>query len=168
MAGRAFRAGEPTVAASQRFDLSVTPQWKVSVGNNRISMVVANAPGLNMCGLGDFSRYQQLFKRLGYAVIHGERQQQKTGVELAIEHGFAPKRKGDIVGAVSIPLFMAKQKNGLSAAYVRRRAHTAVTHPEWEKKRSDWDARRYITKIALRKLWKAWHHTEAATLREAA
>lgn len=126
-----------------------------------LAVVVAEAPGWHSGGLGDFPTYQKLWKRLGLAVIAGERQQKKSNVDEALLHAYSPARRAEIYAVVGIPLFMGSKKNGLHESYSRRRAHTASTHPEWSKPHADSDARRYITKAAIKSLWKAWRRCES-------
>lgn len=49
-----------------------------------------------------------------------------------------------------------RPKGEYGAAYVRRREHTAVTHPDWTAQHAHFDALRYMMKRLLRDLWKAW------------
>ena len=57
---------------------------------------------------GDLSNYgtvSRLWKRLGLAVINGERQRKKTSAEDAIAHGYNPRRRAEIWSCVGDPLF---------------------------------------------------------------
>jgi hypothetical protein len=46
--------------------------------------------------LSDYPTVAKLWKRLGYAVIKGERQQKKKDKQAAAEHGFSPERHAEI------------------------------------------------------------------------
>ena len=100
---------------------------------------------------GDLSGYatkERVWKRLGLAVIAGERQQRKTGAEAAAAHGYSPQRRAE-VWTIGDSLFRhqwrgAKDMDGKDAAktgkpvavpahplgpygkvYGRRKEHTA-------------------------------------------
>lgn len=110
---------------------------------------------------GDLALYAnpaKLWKRLGFGVIDHKRQRCHKDKELAALHGYSAARHGEIFAAVSTPLFFAQSaaKGEYRALYETRRAHTAEAHPEWTKTHARDDAVRYITKRALRELWRAW------------
>jgi hypothetical protein len=65
-------------------------------------------------------------------------------------------RLGQLFGVVTGPLFMCKAKNKYGEVYTKRRAHTAVTHPDWTKGHSDMDGRRIMVKKFLSDLWSEW------------
>lgn len=109
-----------------------------------------------------------LWKRCGLAVIGEERQRKKSDADEAARHGYSPRRRGTIYGDIQTPLFFAKAKNAYGAVYAARRARTAETHPEWSKKHSDNDARRYIVKRLLKDLWRAWRDEASLPMRESA
>lgn len=98
--------------------------------------------------IGEYRTISGLWKRLGLAVISGERQQRKRGAA-AIEHGYSPRRRSEVWAVCSDSLFRAqwrgdKDEDGADPtktgkpvaepahaigpygeAYARRRAHTA-------------------------------------------
>ncbi len=115
------------------------------------------------CGdLANYATVSKVWKRLGLAPFNGQAGStwRRTGGLTADEWtalGYSPKRLGQLYGVVTVPLFMA-QRAGMPyrEVYLTRRAHTAITHPEWSKKRSDNDARRIMTKALIADLWSAW------------
>lgn len=113
--------------------------------------------------LADYPAYNKLWKRFGVAVIDGRRQG-APGKDATkddwIAHGYSPTRRAVLWNATN-PAFQASHDR---ATYDRRRAHTAVTHPDWPKGHSDNDARRYLGKRLLRALWQAWRRAEPARL----
>lgn len=55
--------------------------------------------------LGDYLTCSGLWKRMGLAVINGERQRKKANEAEAAEHGYSPERRAQIwsiVGSVSV------------------------------------------------------------------
>lgn len=127
--------------------------------------------------IGDYRSVSGLWKRLGLAVIDGERQRKKTSVDEAARHGYNPKRRAE-VWAVADSMFRhqwagAKEDTPAHAVgpygevYGRRKAHTlpriAATADlaftdlaKWTPKRCDNDARRVMTKALLCDLWVEW------------
>lgn len=119
-----------------------------------------------------------LWKRLGLAVINGERQRRKTGKEAAAEHGYSPSRRAEVFAFISDSMFRgqwraADEDTGEAAGprgpygevYARRRAHTeprieatedlpAADSAKWTKGRCHNDARRVMSKALLRDLWR--------------
>lgn len=130
--------------------------------------------------LGDYRSVSGVWKRLGLAVIDGERQRKKSGLEDAARHGYSPRRRSQVWAVCSDALFRAQwrgadEEAGLEArpigpygeVYARRRAHTApridatahlpATDPgKWTKGRCHNDGRRVMTKALLRDLWAEW------------
>ena len=102
-----------------------------------------------------------LWKRLGLAPYKGRAMSQWHGKDLTaaewVQQGYNGNRLGRIVGCVGTPLFMAKDRpGGYGAVYAARRAHTALTHPDWTKAHSDNDARRIMLKAFIADLWGWW------------
>lgn len=92
-----------------------------------------------------------LWKRMGLAVIDGERQRRVANdPELAIRHGYDAQRRAIVF---LIGECLLKAKGPYRAVYDERRAHTAITHPEWPPIHSHKDGLRFMTKRVLRDLW---------------
>jgi len=142
---------------------------------------VESVRGFGLLGLasiigeaGDLSNYPtvaKLWKRLGLAVIHGERQQRKAGSE-ALEHGYSPSRRS-VVWTIGDSLFRANGEYSdvcrQRKEYEREKAQAegltvcpAAKIPAKEKEsyRSDGHvhnrAKRYMEKRLIRDLWQAW------------
>lgn len=122
--------------------------------------------------LDNYSNPAKLWKRMGLAVIGGERQQRKPGAE-ALEHGYAPSRRA-VMWVIGDALFRA---NGPYAdlcrerkAYEARKAEAVgkivcpaakvpakadpadyMTHGHIHSR-----AKRWMEKRLLRDLWRAW------------
>lgn len=102
---------------------------------------------------GDLSTYSnpaKLWKRMGLAVIGGERQRKKEGAA-GIEHGYNPSRRslvwtiGDCIIKAGGPL---KELYNERKAYEMPRVKTKMhAHNR---------AKRYIEKRLLRDMWRAW------------
>lgn len=118
---------------------------------------------------GDLSNYstkERLWKRLGLAVIDGERQQMRTNPEQAAAHGYYPRRRSEIWN-IADSMFKNQwsgAKEGREAGptgpygevYQRRKTHTA-TREGWSLKRRDDDARRIMSKALVEDLWRVWN-----------
>jgi len=159
----------PFLAAIERFDgemaaiektlrkmakgLPVYP-WVKSVGGfgeGNLAAIIGEA--------GDLSNYSnpaKLWKRMGLAVIGGERQRRVSDADLALVHGYSPERRS-IAYLLGECLMKAKSKNPYGPLYDERKAYelTRVKTPAHAHNR----AVRYITKRALRDLWRAWRDT---------
>jgi hypothetical protein len=141
---------------------------------------VAQIKGLGDLGLaiivgesGDLSNYatkERLWKRLGLAVIEGERQQRKAGAEAAAAHGYSPHRRAEVWTLLSDSMFRHQwraekedQPAGPSGPYgeiyARRKAHTETR--EWTLGHRHNDARRVMSKALIEDLWKAWNASRA-------
>jgi hypothetical protein len=117
---------------------------------------------------GDLSNYatkERVWKRLGVAVIEGERQQRKAGAEAAAAHGYSPHRRAEVWTLLSDSMFRHQwrgEKDGVPAGpagpygevYARRKAHTETR--EWTLGHRHNDARRVMSKAVIEDLWKAW------------
>ena len=113
----------------------------------------------------NYPRIECLWKRLGLAVIDGERQQRKNGAEAAASHGFNPSRRAEI-WTIGDSLFRSQWRGAkddapahplgpYGAAYAKRKAATEG-RDEWSLGRRDADARRVMTKALIEDFWKAW------------
>lgn len=140
-------------------------------------MADGRIPGFALFGLailvgeaGDFTAYDRkdkLRKRLGLAPYNGlagstwgseKRRGDRKALTNAewISLGYSKHRLAQVVGCVTTPLFMAKAKSKFGEIYNARRAHTAITHPDWKPGHSDADARRYMTQRLVSDLWSEW------------
>ena len=107
---------------------------------------------------GDYSNPAKVWKRMGVAVINGERQRKVTGDE-ALVHGYNPTRRSALW---NIGENIARQKN-------RRPDHPWIMCYTADKERqlerglpkghAERRARRKMTKMMLRDLWREWEQT---------
>lgn len=126
-------------------------------------------------GLDTFATKERVWKRLGLAVIDGERQQKRTNVEEAEAHGYNPRRRAEI-WAIADSMFKHQRagdkdedgndptKSGkpmvvpahatgpYGEVYGRRKAHTETRG--WTDKHRDHDARRIMMKALVEDLWR--------------
>ena len=82
-------------------------EWAAGIrglGSLGVAVIVAEA-GIPIC---DYRTVSGLWKRLGLAVIGGERQQRKTGAEAAAAHGYSPGRRAQVWSICSDSLFRAQ------------------------------------------------------------
>jgi hypothetical protein len=117
---------------------------------------------------GDLCNYatkERVWKRLGLAVIAGERQQRRVSPELAALHGYSPRRRSEMWSLFSDSMFRAQWRGArddapahpigpYGEAYARRKAHTEGR--EWTPAHRHNDALRIMTKALIEDLWKAW------------
>lgn len=120
---------------------------------------------------GDLANYatkERVWKRLGLAVIEGERQQRRTDADAAAKHGYSPKRRAE-VWAIADSMFRHQWRGAkedtpahaiapYGAVYAARKA--ATEGREWPPARRDADARRIMTKALVEDLWRVWNGKE--------
>jgi hypothetical protein len=117
--------------------------------------------------IGSYATHQRLWKRMGLAVVEGERQQRKSNPALAAAHGYNPKRRA-ISWAVAESLFRGQSTDppgpyrviydDAKAAYLKR----GETDPAWTKGRAHNAAKRKMEKFLLMRLHQAWRRDLAA------
>lgn len=122
---------------------------------------------------GDLSRYatkERVWKRLGLAVIDGERQRRKSGADAAAAHSYNPARRAEI-WTISDSMFRhqwsgarddmpAAPKGPYGVVYAVRKAHT-INREGWTLARRENDARRIMTKFLIENLWRVWNGKRA-------
>lgn len=125
------------------------------------------------CGVGpgEFKSVAALWKRMGMAVIGGERQRRISG-DAALEHGYVARRRAlmwNIGDQVAVRQGIRNPKgddgkpigavpaNEWGALYLERKAYELARDctPMHAHNR----AKRYVEKRLLRELWKAWRRT---------
>ncbi len=119
------------------------------------------------CGnISNYSTVSKLWKRLGLAVIRGERQSKKSDVELAIEHGYSPSRRA-VMWNVGQAIFKSQsQRTDKETGEILREAgvyrQVYDKRKEYELGRVETKghahnrATRYMEKRFVKDLWKAW------------
>jgi hypothetical protein len=153
----------------------------------------ASVRGLGLLGVaiivgeaGDLASYptkSHLWKRLGLAVIDGERQQRKSDPEKAAAHGYSPQRRaemwtlgdslmrsqwagdkdanGDDPKKSGLPIAVPAHPRGpYGETYQRRRIITA-DRDDWTPGRQNADAKRVAFKRLISHLRAAWRATES-------
>lgn len=124
---------------------------------------------------GDLSRYSnpaKLWKRMGLAVIHGERQRKVKDGASAKEHGYSPERRSLVwnIGDTMIRGNVRKVKDGDEDTGERMALNhygqIYLNRKDYERPRVESDghahnrAKRYMEKRLLRDLWVAWRDAE--------
>lgn len=122
--------------------------------------------------IGAYPKKGHLWKRLGLAVIDGERQRRKTGAEAAAAHGYNPQRRAEM-WTLADSLFKhqwagakddgtaAHAKGPYGEVYARRKASTEGREG-WTDAHRDADARRIMMKQMLKHLRQHWRAAVAA------
>lgn len=143
---------KPLVKAARL--LPVAP-WARSVrglGELSLAAIVGEAGDI-----GAYGSVARLWKRMGLAVIDGERQRLVAG-EAAKRHGYNPARRSamHVIGSNLVRAGNAEYR----ALYDQRKAYEL---PRVESKGHAHNrALRFIEKRLLRELWKAWRRTDMA------
>ncbi len=130
---------------------------------------------------GDLANYatkERVWKRLGLAVMEGQKQGRRSNAEEAAKHGYSPKRRAEI-WTIGDSMFRAqrrgaKEVDGVEVpahslgiygdVYARRKAYTLVreTGPtDWTPAHRENDARRLMMKSLVEDLWRVWNGKEA-------
>jgi len=127
-----------------------------------VAMIAAEAAGPRG-DVGSYATKERLWKRLGLAVINGERQRRVEG-QAAIEHGFNPSRRAEIWTIADSMIRhqwnaateteAAGPAGPYGAVYMHRKSHTALR--EWHGFRKEADARRIMTKALIEDYWRVW------------
>jgi hypothetical protein len=107
---------------------------------------------------GDLSKYDnpaRVWKRMGLAVIGGERQRKVTDPEQAKEHGYNPQRRS-IMFVVGDNLVKLNQGGPYRTYYLAEKARQAELHPDLKPIVIDRRAKRHMTKRLLKHLWQVW------------
>lgn len=162
---RSWDAYRKQIEAQMRTLAKTLPVWPWAdnvrgLGELGVAIIIGEA--------GDpanYPRIECLWKRLGLAVIDGERQQRKSGAEAAAAHGFNPSRRAEI-WTIGDSLFRSQWRGAkddipahplgpYGAAYAKRKAATEGREG-WSLGRRDADARRVMTKALIEDFWKAW------------
>ena len=114
---------------------------------------------------GDLSKYSnpaKVWKRMGLAVINGERQRKvANNAELAIEHGYCPTRRS-LMYVISDT--MIKKQSPYREVYLARKEYEAEKNPDECKAFCHNRAMRYRVKRLLKDLWAAWRKEKPANL----
>ena len=106
--------------------------------------------------LGNYPTPAKLWKRMGLAVINGERQRKVSGAE-ALEHGYSPERRS-VMYVIGDSIIKA---GGEYAELYRERKETEArkvadgTKALWHNR-----AKRYMEKRLLKDIWRAWRKAE--------
>ncbi len=128
--------------------------------------------------LANYSTKERVWKRLGLAVIEGQKQGRRSNAEEAAKHGYSPKRRAEI-WTICDSMFRAqrrgaKEVDGVEVpahslgvygdVYARRKAYTAVreTGPtDWTPAHRENDARRLMGKALIEDLYRVWNGKQA-------
>lgn len=140
-------------------------------------VAIMGAGALGLAGLvgeaGDLSNYSnpaKLWKRMGLAVLHGERQRKVSNVELALEHGYAPHRRSLVWNIGDSIIKAQSQRTDKETGEIKREAGEyrllydarkeyelpRVQDSKAPKGHAHSRAKRYMEKRLLRDLWRAW------------
>ena len=161
------------------------PVWKLwgkdvrGLGEGSFAKILAAA--------GDLHCYRnpaKLWKRMGLAVINGERQGKRSNAEEALAHGYNPQRRSDMwnLTASMGKLTVASSKADDDTQIVNEHGESVATPispygeyyleerqkqrdklrgtREFYQKMADERAKRHLAKRVLRDMWRAWRDLE--------
>jgi len=140
--------------------------------------------------IGEYRTVSGLWKRLGLAVIDGERQRRKTDVDEALRHGYSPARRslmwnvgGSLIGGmgrgprplVGEAIDQREDWSEWQKMFVRQLRREVEKNPEQKRpdaerngsmfesfgKHASNRAKRYVEKQFLKKLWQTWRATQS-------
>lgn len=171
-------AARLTVEKEMRKMARSLPVWKSwaegvrGLGDLGMAVIVAEAGDI-----GSYATVSRVWKRLGLAVIDGERQQKKSDPDAAAAHGYNPRRRAEMYAVIADPLFRGQwrgaQEDGTPAGpigpygevYAREKAKALPrveatkelpAKDRWNGMRVERHARRLMTKALLLDLWRVW------------
>jgi hypothetical protein len=137
------------------------------VSNLGLAVIVGEAGNL-----GGYPKKGHLWKRLGLAVIKGNRQGNPGSVATAedwTEHGYKAARRAEVYAFIDDVMFRSQWRGAkddkpgypigpYGAYYGRKKAEYLIRFADepYGKKHADNAARRYMAKMFIRDLWKAW------------
>jgi hypothetical protein len=103
-----WEAMRTNAEAEMRALARTLPVWAWSegvrgLGALGVAIIAAEASG-ERGDVGSYATKERLWKRLGLAVIEGERQQRKSG-DVALAHGYNPRRRAEIWAICSDSMF---------------------------------------------------------------
>lgn len=149
------------IEAAMRLDAMMLPVWprvKATPGFGALSL----ASLIGETGdLANYASHSKLWKRLGLAVIDGERQQRKTGA-IAFRHGFSPTRRAVMWTIGNCVLRVQSARGGAAPRPAGSYRNQYDERKELEATRvataahAHNRATRYMEKRLVRKLWEAW------------
>lgn len=112
--------------------------------------------------LANYASVAKLWKRMGLAVIDGNRQGAPGNgapAETWIEHGYSPVRRSRMWN-VGDALIKGNRDGDYRRAYLARKEYELARDPECKPIRAHRRAQRYMEKRLLKHLWQAWRRTD--------
>lgn len=132
------------------------PIWEAWAKQQRGFGPLSLAQIVGECGdLSDYGNPAKVWKRMGLAVINGQRQRRVTDPEQAIAHGYSPQRRA-IMFVISENLVKLNQEGPYRTCYLARKEVEREKAPELPPIAHHKRAMRYMVKRLLRDLWRAW------------
>lgn len=107
---------------------------------------------------GDLAMYQnpgKLWKRLGLAVIDGQRQRLVKG-EGAIRQGFSPERRAIVWNLGAAIIKSGGPDSPYRALYAERKAYELARAPDMQPAIAHARAKRYVEKRLVKHAWRIW------------
>ena len=117
--------------------------------------VIATPEGMTVKDLCCYDNPAKVWKRLGLAVIDGERQRKVKDRELALRHGYSPQKRAALY-VIGDTLMKGNQDGLYHTVYVNRKALEQERHPELSLMVAHKRAMRYMTKLLVKHVWQHW------------
>lgn len=146
--------------------------WVASIkglGLGSLAAIIGEAGDLSL-----YATHSKLWKRLGLAVIDGGRQRRMTG-DAALAHGYSPQRRSIVwnIGQCVLKAQSArvdketgeeiKPAGKYRNVYDARKAYEIARDPNISKAHAHNRATRYMEKLVVRDLWRAWRQINSQT-----
>lgn len=115
------------------------------------------------CGdLANYANPAKVWKRMGLALVNGERQGKRTDPEEALAHGYSPERRS-IMYVIADSLMKGNRDGEYRTYYLAEKERQREKLPDAPAAHIDNRARRHLAKRLLRDLWRAWWALERLT-----
>lgn len=145
-------------------DRLVRQMWKMAKGTELRMFAEATkglGPAVVLCAvsmppLSDFSTVSKVWKYCGLSVGADGRGARKRRLAKDEKLGYSPRLQSYSIIRLAEPCVKCSA-GPYRKVYLRRREHTAITHPDWTKGHSHADARRVTAKAILRDMWRVSH-----------
>jgi len=108
------------------------------------------------CGdLANYSNPAKVWKRMGLALVNGERQGKRSDPEEALAHGYSPQRRS-IMYVIADSLMKGNRDGEYRTYYLAEKERQREKLPDAPAAHIDNRARRHLAKRLLRDLWRVW------------
>lgn len=117
------------------------------------------------CGdLANYANPGKVWKRMGLALVNGERQGRRTDPEEALAHGYSPQRRA-LMYVIADSLMKGNRDGEYRTYYLAEKERQREKLPDAPAAHIDNRARRHLAKRLLKHLWQAWNNSDVSQTR---